>query len=68
MASIDDLLKALQKPENRARSAASIFLENNAETWGRIGSKDSFPELGLDQTELDKFLSDWCANNPYSVL
>lgn len=56
---IEDLLNALQNPENTG-------LENNAETWRRIGEKDSFEELGLESSELDDFLSEWVIDNPYN--
>ena len=63
MATIEDLLKTLQY--NVSNSATT--LENTSETWKRISSKsDSFSELGLKSTELEEFLSEWCANNPYS--
>lgn len=63
MATIEDLLKTLQYNVNNSK----IALENTAETWKRISSKsDSFSELGLTSTELEQFLSEWCANNPYS--
>ena len=60
--SIDDLLRALQNPEN------TITLENSKETWSRIGNKDRFEELGMEESELDAFLSEWMDNNPYSNL
>lgn len=60
--SINDLLNALQNP------SMDNALENTRETWSRIGSKDSFEELGLEQSELDAFLSEWIADNPYSAL
>jgi len=57
---IDDLLNALQNPESPST------LENNGDTWRRIGEKDKFDELGLEKGELEDFLSDWIAQNPYS--
>lgn len=59
--SIDDLLNALQNPDK-------MVLENNKDTWSRIGSRDDFSELGLTRSELDEFLSDWIAENPYNNL
>jgi len=56
---IDDLLNSLQNPNKPT-------LENNKDTWSRIGKKDSFSELGLEGSELDKFLEEWIAENPYS--
>lgn len=58
--SIDDLLNALQSPKKFKG------LENTADTWARIGNKDSFDELGLGKTELESFLTEWAQNNPYT--
>lgn len=58
--SIDDLLNALQNPDK------PTTLENNSDTWRRIGAKDSFSELGLEGSELDSFLEEWVKDNPYS--
>ena len=59
---IDDLLNALQNPDNPSK------LENTRDTWNRIGRKDNFSELGLEGSELDAFLSEWIAENPYNNL
>ena len=56
---IDDLLNALKNQETGV-------LENSAETWSRIGSRDSFSELGLDVSELDDFLKEFIQDNEYS--
>lgn len=62
MAKIEDLLKTLQYNVYSTKT-----LENTSETWKRISSKsDPFTELGLKPSELENFLSEWCANNPYS--
>jgi hypothetical protein len=58
---IDDLLKSLRKPAENVTS-----LINSADTWERIGNKDSFDELNLSKTELESFLSEWKQANPYS--
>ena len=60
---IDDLLNALQNPEN-----ANMSLENNSETWSRIGNKDKFSELGLEDSELNDVLKEWMSDNPYNNL
>ena len=60
MATIDDLLKALQNPNE-----GNAKLRNDFNTWSRIGNKDSFSELGLSSSELEDFLKDWIADNPY---
>ena len=59
---IDDLLNALQNPDNPSK------LENSRETWSRIGNRDKFSELRLEESELDAFLSEWIAENPYNNL
>jgi hypothetical protein len=59
---IDDMLRALQTPNQPNK------LDNNRETWERIGRKDNFSELGLDDGELEQFLKEWIDNNPYSAL
>jgi hypothetical protein len=58
---IDDLLKALQSPKTAS-------LENSREVWARIGRRDSFPELGLEPSELESFLKEFVESNPYSNL
>ena len=62
MNSIDDLLRSLQNPNKPTTST----LENNADTWGRIGNKDKFEELGLESSELESFLKEWVESNPYN--
>lgn len=57
---IEDLLNALQNPETAGD------LPNTAETWARIGNRDSFPELNMSSSELENFLKEWTENNPYS--
>lgn len=58
MASIEDLLNALQNPNKPS-------LENSKETWARIGNKDKFSELGLEKGELEEFLEEFIRDNPY---
>ena len=67
---IDDLLAALKNPNsvNEEDKHKVKGLVNNAETWRRIGDKDSFDELGLEGSELDEFLTEWANTNPYSNL
>lgn len=59
---IEQLLQALQNSES------TVTLENSKETWSRIGNKDRFEELGMEESELNAFLSEWIDNNPYSNL
>lgn len=59
---IEDMLRALQSPNKESK------LENIRETWNRIGNKDKFSELGLDDGELEQFLKEWIDENPYSAL
>ena len=61
---IEMLLNALQNPEKPDKAT----LENNKETWRRIGDKDNFSELGLESGELDEFLKEWIEENPYNDL
>lgn len=58
---IDDLLNSLQNPNKKITA-----LPNTADTWRRIGEKDSFSELGMDNSELNEFLKEWVADNPYN--
>lgn len=61
---IEDLLQSLQNPNKSSKQT----LDNNSNTWSRIGKKDSFEELGLSSSELDSFLTEWINENPYSNL
>jgi hypothetical protein len=61
MATIDDLLRALQNPNE-----GNVKLRNDFTTWQRIGNKDDFTELGLSGGELEDFLKDWISENEYS--
>lgn len=58
---INDLLNSLGNQDT-----GEITLPNTAETWSRIGSKDKFNELGLESSELEKFLEEWTEENEYS--
>ena len=60
MATIDELLASLQNP-------SKVILENTKETWERLGNKDKFEELGLNSSELESFLKEWSAENPYNM-
>jgi hypothetical protein len=59
--SIDDLLNSLQNPLKEGEKK----LENNKDTWERIGNKDAFSELGLNPSELEDFLKEWIDQNGY---
>ena len=63
--SIDDLLNALQNPDT---PSSTSVLENNSDTWRRIGARDKFSELGLEGSELDSFLEEWIADNSYNSI
>jgi hypothetical protein len=58
---IDDLLNSLQNPNKKIKQLA-----NSKETWARIGDRDGFTELELDSSELNEFLKEWIADNPYN--
>ena len=62
MATIEELLAALRTPVSELERK----LPNTLETWTRIGNRDSFAELGLSGSELDKFLQDWINENSYN--
>lgn len=62
MATIDELLNALQNPNK------PTVLENSQETWRRIGNKDKFEELGMEASELETFLKEWMYENPYTAI
>lgn len=62
MATIDELLNALQNPNK------PTVLENSEETWRRIGKKDKFEELGMEASELETFLKEWMNENPYTAI
>ena len=62
MATIDELLNALQNPNK------PTVLENSEETWRRIGNKDKFEELGMEASELETFLKEWMDENPYTAI
>lgn len=55
---IEDLLNSLQ-------NLNTPKLPNIPETWRRIAENDPFDELGLERSELEKFLKEWKANNDY---
>ena len=61
MASIDDLLNALQDPSKGLTGSAS-------DIWKRINNKDSFEELNMDEEEKDAFIKEWIESNPYSAM
>lgn len=58
---IDELLASLQNPAKAGELEGTV-----AEIWSRIGNKDSFSELSMDESELEEFLKEWIAENPYS--
>jgi len=58
---IDDLLNSLQNPNKKIKA-----LPNSKDTWTRIGGKDKFDELEMDSSELNEFLKEWIADNPYN--
>ena len=53
------LLAALKETVKEGKQV----LENNAETWNKIGSRESFSELGFASEDE---LKEWIENNPYS--
>jgi len=63
---MDDLLASLQNPNAKKDKDGKPTLKNTADTWAKIGGKDSFEELGLERSELDSFLAEWVEENPYN--
>lgn len=62
MTTIEELLRSLQLPQQNSKT-----LPNNKDTWERMNSRN-FPELNLNSSELENFLSEWTQNNPYSAI
>jgi hypothetical protein len=60
MVDIKELIAALEKDSEKPTQ-----LVNNAETWRRIGSKDTFPELALSEQETTKVIDEFITNNEY---
>ena len=60
---IDDLLNSLKNPNKISKPG---ILANTKENWSRLGSGDSFSELGLERTALEEFLTEWVKDNPYN--
>lgn len=69
---IDDLLAALKDPNaiDKDLKANPGSLSNTKEIWERIGRKDTTLalEIGIEQSELNDFLKEWTANNPYNLI
>lgn len=63
---IDELLKSMLTLKDEIETTVKT-LENNKETWSRIGSRDDFNELTFE-SEHDKeaFLKEWINDNDYS--
>jgi hypothetical protein len=60
---IDELLDSLENPNTNSKT-----LPNTTDTWSRIGNRDNFSELNMNSSELDEFLREWVANNPYETI
>jgi hypothetical protein len=66
MATIEELLKSMLTLPKDGDTTKNRSLPNTAETWARIGNKDSFSELGFESTnELNEFLKEWTEQNQY---
>ena len=61
MKTIQDLLRSIQQNVNDR-----VSLDNNKNTWRKIGERDRFSELGLNSSELEDFLKEWVSDNEYS--
>jgi hypothetical protein len=69
---IDDLLSALKNPDaiDENIKADLPSLANTADTWTRIGQKDSTlaTDIGIEESELNDFLKEWVEDNPYNAI
>ena len=67
---INDLLNALKNPDSIDESIKADLpsLANTADTWTRIGQKDSTlaSDIGIEESELNDFLKEWIEDNPYN--
>ena len=67
MKSLQDLIKHLEAAkEIKEIEINGVKLPNTAETWARIGNRDTFDELGLSGSELDEFLKTFTEENDYN--
>jgi hypothetical protein len=66
MATIEELLKSMLTLSSDSKGDF-IRLENNRETWARIGDGTWANDLNFDsESEKTAFLQDFIDNNPYS--
>ena len=68
---IDDLLSALKNSDTiNKKMKANPSLANTADTWTRIGQKDSSlaSDIGIEESELNDFLKEWVEDNEYKNL
>ena len=59
MTGIDELLQALQDPNQGLKGSPS-------EIWARISRKDKFDELGLNADEVENIIKEFIEANPYN--
>ena len=65
MATVKSLLQQLLDKKREILNSKKK-MENTITNWSRIGSRDSFEELGFEsQGELDEFLKEWIEENEY---
>jgi hypothetical protein len=66
---IEELLKSMLTFPEAKQKGDFVGLENTREIWRRIGQGDSFQEMGFENEDAkNKWLSEWCAENPYSSI
>jgi len=69
MATIEELLKSMLTLPTEGKKGDFMGLPNSRETWERIGSGDSFAELGFQSiNEKEAFLKEWINENPYQAI
>jgi hypothetical protein len=69
MATIEELLKSMLTLASDKKSNDFTGLENSRSTWERIGSGDSFAELGFESNDAkEAWLKEWISENPYQAI
>ena len=67
MATIEELLKSMLTLPTEGKKGDFVGLENNRDTWERIGNGTWADNLNFDsESEKTAFLQDFIDNNPYS--
>jgi hypothetical protein len=62
---IEDLLRSMVTLSSDKQKEGGSVIGNSKEMWARIGSGDSFSDLGFNSEEEKK---EWMSDNPYSSI